>query len=197
MQAMLECTSGIITIETMLESSPFLWFHCEILKNKSKVAYFSLARNDSLPQVAKRLGFTLSNVTYYQSIEASIPEGVETIFIDGLSLLVDLGYPKVEILKFLKKCWQTNALLIISTSADPCLMQDENHKFLSTFLRHASTYIVELNALPTGRSLHVDGEIICRSGAQVANKISPVQHQFKLTDKTVNYFAKGLGKDVL
>ncbi|XP_023556414.1 elongator complex protein 6 [Octodon degus] len=110
------------------------------------------------------------------------------LLVDDLSVLLSLGVRAVTVLDFIHYCraavcveWKGNVVALVHDSRDT---EDEENDLLLSGLSHQSHLILRAEGLATGFCKDVHGD---RS----------LTYQYKIQDKTVSFFAKGLSPAVL
>ncbi|KAJ6655068.1 hypothetical protein lerEdw1_005972 [Lerista edwardsae] len=126
------------------------------------------------------------------------------LIVDNLSVLLSLGLRPVDVLDFLHYCRVTvisqlkgNVVVMVHSSDDS---EDEENELLATALRHQSNRILCAEGLATGfcKDIHGQLTIIHRSSWEKRAERDIVHiFQYKIQDKNVTFFARGMSAAVL
>ncbi|XP_036075338.1 elongator complex protein 6 isoform X2 [Rousettus aegyptiacus] len=126
------------------------------------------------------------------------------LLVDDLSVLLSLGMGAVAVLDFVHYCratvcWklQGNIVALVHDSGDT---QDEENDILLNGLSHQSHLILRAEGLATGfcRDVHGQLRILWRRPLwHPAQRDRSLTYQYKIQDKTVSFFAKGMSPAVL
>ncbi|NXL68287.1 ELP6 protein, partial [Chordeiles acutipennis] len=126
------------------------------------------------------------------------------LLVDDLSVLLSLGATPVAVLDFIHYCRVTvcsqlkgNIVVLVHSSEDS---EDEENKLVVTSLCHHSDLILWVEGLATGFCKDVHGQItiIRRLSLELMAEQDRVQiYQYKIQDKNVTFFARGLSAAVL
>ncbi|XP_054847273.1 elongator complex protein 6 [Eublepharis macularius] len=126
------------------------------------------------------------------------------LIVDDLSVLLSLGARPTDVLDFIHYCRVTvNSLLkgnmvVMEHSSDDS--EDEENELLVRALRHQSNRILWAEGLATGFCKDVHGQltIIHRSSWEKKAEKDLLQvYQYKIQDKNVTFFARGMSAAVL
>ncbi|XP_063159318.1 elongator complex protein 6 [Candoia aspera] len=126
------------------------------------------------------------------------------LIVDDLSVLLSLGVRLMDILNFIHYCRVTvnsqlkgNLVLMVHSSEDSV---DEESELLVKSLRHHCNSILWAEGLATGYCKEVHGQltIIRRSSweSRAARDLQRI-YQYKVQDKNVTFFARGMSAAVL
>ncbi|KFO33230.1 elongator complex protein 6 [Fukomys damarensis] len=125
------------------------------------------------------------------------------LLVDDLSVLLSLGVGAVAVLDFIHYCRATvcaelkgSMVALVHDSGD----EDEENDLLLSGLSHQSHLILRAEGLATGFCKDVHGQlrILWRRPSQpTALRDRSLTYQYKIQDKTVSFFAKGLSPAVL
>ncbi|NWQ70439.1 ELP6 protein, partial [Neopipo cinnamomea] len=126
------------------------------------------------------------------------------LLVDDLSVLLSLGARPVAVLDFIHYCrvcvcsqLQGNVVVLVHSSEDS---EDEDNELVVNSLCHHSDLILWAEGLATGFCKDVHGQIriIQRVSLQQAGEQDVVQiYQYKIQDRNVTFFARGLSAAVL
>ncbi|XP_003794587.1 elongator complex protein 6 isoform X3 [Otolemur garnettii] len=126
------------------------------------------------------------------------------LLVDDLSLLLSLGVGAVAVLDFVHYCRATvccefkgNVVALVHDSGDG---EDEENDILLNGLSHQSHLILRTEGLSTGfcRDVHGQLKILWRRPSQpTAQRDRSLIYQYKIQDKNVSFFAKGMSPAVL
>ncbi|NWY70783.1 ELP6 protein, partial [Erithacus rubecula] len=126
------------------------------------------------------------------------------LLLDDLSLLLSLGAAPVPVLDFIHYCrvsvccqLQGNVVVLVHSSEDS---EDEENELLVNSLCHHSDLILWAEGLATGfcKDVHGQIKIIKRLSLRQAAEQDQVQiYQYKIQDRNVTFFARGLSAAVL
>ncbi|XP_066101175.1 elongator complex protein 6 isoform X2 [Saccopteryx bilineata] len=126
------------------------------------------------------------------------------LLVDDLSVLLSLGVGAVAVLDLVHYCraavcWklQGNIVALVHDSGDT---EDEENDVLLNGLSHQSHLILRAEGLATGfcRDVHGQLKILWRRPSQpAAQRARSLTYQYKIQDKSVSFFAKGMSPAVL
>ncbi|KAM5234341.1 elongator complex protein 6 isoform 4-T6 [Hipposideros larvatus] len=126
------------------------------------------------------------------------------LLVDDLSVLLSLGMGAVAVLDFIHYCratvcWklQGNIVALVHDSGDA---EDEENDILLNGLSHQSHLILRAEGLATGfcRDVHGQLKVLWRRPPQpTAQRDRSLTYQYKIQDRSVSFFAKGLSPAVL
>ncbi|XP_063117157.1 elongator complex protein 6 isoform X1 [Cavia porcellus] len=126
------------------------------------------------------------------------------LLVDDLSVLLSLGVGAVAVLDFIHYCRATvctelkgNVVALVHDSGDS---EDEENDLLLSGLSHQSHLILRAEGLATGFCRDVHGQLRVlwrRPSWPAAQRDRSLTYQYKIQDKTVSFFAKGLSPAVL
>ncbi|XP_045845699.1 elongator complex protein 6 [Meles meles] len=126
------------------------------------------------------------------------------LLVDDLSVLLSLGLGAVAVLDFMHYCrvavcWEQkgNIVALVHDSGDA---EDEENDILLNGLSHQSHLILRAEGLATGfcRDVHGQLRILWRTPSQpAAQRDRSLSYQYKIQDKSVSFFAKGMSPAVL
>lgn len=126
------------------------------------------------------------------------------LLVDDLSVLLSLGVGVVAVLDFVHYCRATvcgdlkgNVVALVHESRD---MEDEDNDILLNGLSHQSHLILRAEGLATGFCKDVHGQLrILRrlASRSTARQERSLTYQYKIQDKNVSFFAKGMSPAVL
>lgn len=128
------------------------------------------------------------------------------LLIDDLSILVHLGIPSLDVVWLVG---YLQALTVGTAESKGCLAnfvhrdketEDEDINFLVKNLQHKSDLHLLVEGLPTGYSKEVHGQMLFRwaNVEQHEPSVTEVRTaQYKISDKNVHCFAKGMSSAVL
>nr|XP_020018971.1 elongator complex protein 6 isoform X2 [Castor canadensis]XP_020018972.1 elongator complex protein 6 isoform X2 [Castor canadensis] len=126
------------------------------------------------------------------------------LLVDDLSVLLSLGLGAVAVLDFIHYCratvcWELkgNVVALVHDRGDA---EDEENDILLNGLSHQSHLILRAEGLATGFCKDVHGQlrILWRRPSQpTAQRDRSLTYQYKIQDKTVSFFAKGMSPAVL
>ncbi|XP_042330718.1 elongator complex protein 6 [Sceloporus undulatus] len=126
------------------------------------------------------------------------------LIVDNLGVLLSLGVSLTDILDFIHYCrvgvnsqLKGNLVVLVHSSDDS---EDEENELLAKSLRHQSNRILWAQGLATGYCKDVHGEltIIQRSSWETrAERDLSCVYQYKIQDKNVLFFARGMSAAVL
>ncbi|XP_058933055.1 elongator complex protein 6 isoform X3 [Kogia breviceps] len=126
------------------------------------------------------------------------------LLVDDLSVLLSLGVGAVAVLDFVHYCratvcreWKGNVVALVHDSGDA---EDEENDILLNGLAHQSHLILRAEGLATGFCKDVHGQlrILWRRPSQpTAQRDRSLTYQYKIQDKNVSFFAKGMSPAVL
>jgi len=189
-----------------LECSPTLFLPLTLLKQyksldhpaQSAITYISLVHS-SITQIARKLGLDIPLMTRngqftMHDVSALVGEGRaldevldlcrgDLVIVDCITPLLYL-YPLPSIISFLTSLFSLNTSLILATNSD---IPVPANTYINTFIAHNTVKKITLVALKSGKSSHVDGEIVV--GEDVL--------QYKVGENGCRVFGRGLSRDVL
>ncbi|XP_072797278.1 elongator complex protein 6 isoform X5 [Vicugna pacos] len=126
------------------------------------------------------------------------------LLVDDLSVLLSLGVGAVAVLDFIHYCratvcWERkgNIVALVHDSGDA---EDEENDILLNGLSHQSHLILRAEGLATGfcKDVHGQLKILWRRPSQpTAPRDRSLTYQYKIQDKSVSFFAKGMSPAVL
>ncbi|XP_062423610.1 elongator complex protein 6 isoform X1 [Rhea pennata] len=126
------------------------------------------------------------------------------LLVDDLGVLLSLGASPVAVLDFVHYCrvavcsqLQGNVVVLAHSGDDS---EDEENELLVTSLCHHSDLILWAEGLATGfcKDVHGQLKIIRRASLQLGGEQDVLQiYQYKIQDKNVTFFARGLSAAVL
>ncbi|NXW52138.1 ELP6 protein, partial [Nyctiprogne leucopyga] len=126
------------------------------------------------------------------------------LLVDDLSVLLSLGATPVAVLDFIHYCRVTvcsqlkgNIVVLVHSNEDS---EDEENELVVTSLCHHSDLILWVEGLATGfcKDVHGQIKIIRRLSLELMAEQDHVQiYQYKIQDKNVTFFARGLSAAVL
>uniref|UniRef100_A0ABI8AQC8 Elongator complex protein 6 n=1 Tax=Felis catus TaxID=9685 RepID=A0ABI8AQC8_FELCA len=126
------------------------------------------------------------------------------LLVDDLSVLLSLGMGAVAVLDFIHYCratvcWERkgNIVALVHDSGDT---EDEENNILLNGLSHQSHLILRAEGLATGfcRDVHGQLRILWRTPSQpTTQRDQSLTYQYKIQDKSVSFFAKGMSPAVL
>lgn len=126
------------------------------------------------------------------------------LLVDDLSVLLSLGAGPVAVLDFVHYCratvcreWKGNIVALVHDRGDA---EDEESDVLLNGLSHQSHLILRAEGLATGfcKDVHGQLKILWRRPLQpTAHRDRSLTYQYKIQDKSVSFFAKGMSPAVL
>ncbi|XP_055985141.1 elongator complex protein 6 [Sorex fumeus] len=125
------------------------------------------------------------------------------LLVDDLSVLLSLGMGAVSVLDFVHYCratvcWQLkgNVVALVHDRGDA---EDEENNLLLNGLCHQSHLVLRAEGLATGfcRDVHGQLRILWRPTQTTAQRDRSLTYQYKIQDKNVSFFAKGMSPAVL
>ncbi|XP_052665105.1 elongator complex protein 6 isoform X1 [Harpia harpyja] len=126
------------------------------------------------------------------------------LLVDDLSVLLSLGATPVAVLDFIHYCRVTvcyqlkgNIVVLVHSNEDS---EDEENELIVNSLCHHSDLILWVEGLATGfcKDVHGQIKIIRRVSLELTAEQDLVQiYQYKIQDKNVTFFARGLSAAVL
>ncbi|XP_053324038.1 elongator complex protein 6 [Spea bombifrons] len=126
------------------------------------------------------------------------------LIVDDGSVLLSLGVSAVQVLDFIHYCQATvcgknkgNVLCLVHNDSDG---EDEENELLVKSLWHRSTLILQAEGLQTGFCKDVHGQLLITRRALIrggGEKDRSAVYQYKIQDKNVTFFARGLSAAVL
>ncbi|KAM5292702.1 elongator complex protein 6 isoform 5-T5 [Ctenodactylus gundi] len=126
------------------------------------------------------------------------------LLVDDLSVLLSLGVGAVAVLDFVHYCraavcgeLKGNMVALVHDSGDA---EDEENDILLNGLSHQSHLILRAEGLATGFCKDVHGQlrILWRRPSQpTAQRDRSLTYQYKIQDKNVSFFAKGMSPAIL
>ncbi|XP_075070294.1 elongator complex protein 6 [Mixophyes fleayi] len=141
--------------------------------------------------------------TLYDFIRAAlVPSAGEqwtcpVLIVDDVSLLLSLGVTSLQVLDFIHYCratvcseYQGNLVCLLQRDEES---EDEDNELLMKSLCHQSSLILQVEGLTTGYCKDVHGELTITRKQQKQS----VVYQYKIQDKMVSFFARGLSAAVL
>ncbi|CAH6777639.1 elongator complex protein 6 [Phodopus roborovskii] len=147
----------------------------------------------------------------YQFVQDSLKpvDGGETpwkypvLLVDNLSVLLSLGLGAVAVLDFVQYCRATvccelkgNVVALVHDHKDA---EDKENDILLNGLSHQSHLVLRAEGLATGFCKDVHGQlrILWRRSQPTARRDRSLTYQYKIQDKNVSFFAKGMSPAVL
>ncbi|NXS57773.1 ELP6 protein, partial [Brachypteracias leptosomus] len=129
---------------------------------------------------------------------------VPVLLVDDLSVLLSLGATPVAVLDFIHYCrvmvcsqLQGNIVVLAHSDEDS---EDEENELVVTSLCHHSDLVLWVEGLATGfcKDIHGQIKIIKRLSLELTGEQDHVQiYQYKIQDKSVTFFARGLSAALL
>ncbi|KAK1332739.1 hypothetical protein QTO34_007422 [Cnephaeus nilssonii] len=125
------------------------------------------------------------------------------LLVDDLSVLLSLGVGAVAVLDFIHYCracvcgrLQGNIVALVHASGDA---EDEESDLLLNGLSHQSHLVLRAEGLATGfcRDVHGQLRVLWRTPSPPAPRGRSLTFQYKIQDKSVSFFAKGMSPAVL
>lgn len=126
------------------------------------------------------------------------------LLVDNLSVLLSLGLGAVAVLDFMQYCratvcckWKGNVVALVHDDRDA---EDEENDILLNGLSHQSHLVLRAEGLATGFCKDVHGQlrILWRRPAQpTTQRDRSLTYQYKIQDKNVSFFAKGMSPAIL
>ncbi|KAM5189429.1 elongator complex protein 6 isoform 1-T1 [Callospermophilus lateralis] len=126
------------------------------------------------------------------------------LLVDDLSVLLSLGLGAVAVLDFIHYCRATvcqelkgNVVALVHDSGDA---EDEENDILLNGLSHQSHLILRAEGLATGFCKDVHGQLRIlwrRPLKPTAQRDRSLTYQYKIQDKSVSFFAKGMSPAIL
>jgi hypothetical protein len=138
--------------------------------------------------------------------EGSDDQSQTIIIIDDLTVLISIGINISDIVSFLTVCRQATNCDTIDRGSLVCFIRvdsdvdDQEAMKLMLYLQHCCRLHVQLSGLSTGLSQSVHGNMLVEKRAPVQTcpgNILRSEMQYKVLDKSVDIFSKGLSVDVL
>ncbi|KAM6282526.1 elongator complex protein 6 [Porphyrio hochstetteri] len=155
-------------------------------------------------------GSTSNLKALFDFIQTSLsPSGSDSwkgpvLLVDDLSVLLSLGAAPVAVLDFIHYCRVTvcsqlkgNVVVLVHSNEES---EDEENELVVNSLCHHSDLILWAEGLATGfcRDVHGQIKIIKRVSLELAAEQDLIQiYQYKIQDKNVTFFARGLSAAVL
>ncbi|XP_004449777.2 elongator complex protein 6 [Dasypus novemcinctus] len=179
---------------------------------KSSVDVFFRAQEEPHPLQFLREASAQSLQPLYEFVREALKpvDGDEAVWrypvllVDDLSVLLSLGVGAVAVLDFVQYCratvcWELkgNMVALVHDSGDA---EDEENDMLLNGLSHQSHLILRAEGLATGFCKDVHGQlrILWRGPSQpTAQQDRSVTYQYKIQDKNVSFFARGMSPAVL
>lgn len=126
------------------------------------------------------------------------------LLVDNLSVLLSLGVGAVAVLDFMQYCRATVCCElkgnVVALVHDTEGAEDEENNILLNGLSHQSHLILRTQGLATGFCKDVHGQLSIlwrRSSQPTAQRARSLTYQYKIQDKNVSFFAKGMSRAVL
>lgn len=126
------------------------------------------------------------------------------LIVDNLSVLLSLGLRPVDVLDFLHYCRVTvisqlkgNIVVMVRSSNES---EDEENEMLATAVRHQSHRILWAEGLATGFCRDIHGQLTIRQQSSWEKRAEGDRvrvFQYKIQDKNVTFFARGMSAAVL
>ncbi|KAM6169546.1 elongator complex protein 6 isoform 5-T5 [Rhynchocyon petersi] len=179
---------------------------------KSSVDFFFRAQEEPHPLQFLRKASTEDLQPLYEFVQEALKPvdsghavwRCPVLLVDDLSVLLSLGVGPVAVLDFVQYCratvcWQLkgNIVALVHDSGDA---EDEENDILLNGLSHQSHLILRAEGLATGfcRDVHGQLTILWRRPAQsTAQRERCLTYQYKIQDKSVSFFARGMSPAVL
>ncbi|XP_037705744.1 elongator complex protein 6 isoform X2 [Choloepus didactylus] len=179
---------------------------------KSSVELFFRAQEETHPLQFLREANTGNLQPLYEFVQEALKpvDGEETawkypvLLVDDLSVLLSLGMGAVAVLDFVQYCratvcWELkgNMVALVHDSGDA---EDEENDLLLNGLSHQSHLILRAEGLATGfcRDVHGQLRILWRRPLQpTAQQDRSLTYQYKIQDKNVSFFARGMSPAIL
>ncbi|XP_069815301.1 elongator complex protein 6 [Dendropsophus ebraccatus] len=121
------------------------------------------------------------------------------LIIDDVGVLLSLGTTTLQVLDFIHYC--RASVCSRYQGAVVCLLQgddgleDDDNELLRRSLCHQSSLVLQVDGLVTGFCKDVHGQLTITR--RTLDGARPVIYQYKIQDKTVSFFARGLSAAVL
>ncbi|XP_040287394.1 elongator complex protein 6 [Bufo bufo] len=141
----------------------------------------------------------------YDFITAALapPVGEEwkcpVLIVDDVGVLLSLGVPAIQVLDFIHYCrasvcskYQGNVVCLLQGDDGS---EDADNELLLRSLCHQSRLILQAEGLATGFCKEVHGQLTITRRTQ--DKDQTVIYQYRIHDKSVSFFARGLSAAVL
>lgn len=147
--------------------------------------------------------YTFVEDTLKPSDSGESPWKYPVLLVDNLSVLLSLGVGPVAVLDFVQYCRATvccelkgNMVALVHDSEGA---EDEENDILLSGLSHQSHLILRAEGLATGFCKDVHGQlsILWRRPRPTAQRARSLTYQYKIQDKNVSFFAKGMSPAVL
>ncbi|KAM4821595.1 elongator complex protein 6 isoform 1-T1 [Thomomys bottae] len=123
------------------------------------------------------------------------------LLVDDLSVLLSLGLGAVAVLDFVHYCratvcWelQGNVVALLHNSGEA---EDEENDLLLNGLSHQSHLILQAEGLSTGFCKDVHGQLKILWRFPTGRRDRSLTYQYKIQDKNVSFFAKGMSPAIL
>ncbi|KAM8967505.1 elongator complex protein 6 [Pelodytes ibericus] len=126
------------------------------------------------------------------------------LIVDDVSVLLSLGVTALQVLDFMHYCRATvcckykgNVLCLVHSD---CPSEDEENELLVKTLCHQSSLILQADGLLTGFCKDLHGQLTITQRPLIRGKGEKDQsevYQYKIQDKNVTFFARGLSAAVL
>ncbi|XP_027625103.1 elongator complex protein 6 [Tupaia chinensis] len=125
------------------------------------------------------------------------------LLVDDLSVLLSLGVGAVAVLDFVHYCRATvcselkgNLVALVHDNGDA---EDQENDILLNGLSHQSHLVLRAEGLATGFCKDVHGQlrILWRASQPTAQRGRSLTFQYKIQDKSVTFFAKGMSPAIL
>ncbi|XP_021503580.1 elongator complex protein 6 isoform X1 [Meriones unguiculatus] len=181
-----------------LKSSVDILFHAQD-KEPHPLQFLRDASTGNLQSLYKFVQDTLMPVD-----SGDTPWKYPVLLVDNLSVLLSLGMRAVAVLDFMQYCRATvccklkgNVVALVHDNSDA---DDEENDTLLNGLSHQSHLILRAEGLATGFCKDVHGQlsILWRKLSQTtAQRDRSLTYQYKIQDKNVSFFAKGMSPAVL
>ncbi|XP_028742708.1 elongator complex protein 6 [Peromyscus leucopus] len=180
-----------------LKSSVGLFFHTQEAPHPCR--YLRVASAGNLQLLYEFVQDTLKPVDGGET-----PWKYPVLLVDDLSVLLSLGVGAVSVLDFMQYCravicceWKGNVVALVHDSENA---GDEENDVLLSGLSHQSHLILRAEGLATGFCKDVHGQlrILWRRPSQpTTQRDRSLTYQYKIQDKNVSFFAKGMSPAIL
>ncbi|XP_069066983.1 elongator complex protein 6 [Pleurodeles waltl] len=126
------------------------------------------------------------------------------LLVDDLSVLLSLGVKAIQVVDFIHYCKTTicshlkGNIVALAHSIDDS--DDNENELVVSFLRHQSSLMLEAEGLVTGfcKDVHGQLKITWKGPCHVkGEKDQSKVYQYKIQDKNVSFFARGLSSAVI
>ncbi|MEJ1285842.1 elongator complex protein 6 isoform X1 [Cricetulus griseus] len=178
---------------------------------KSSVDIFFHAQEEPHPLQFLREASAGNLQSLYQFVRDSLkpvdsgetPWKFPVLLVDNLSVLLSLGLEAVAVLDFMQYCRATvccelkgNVVALVHDNRDA---EDKENGILLNGLSHQSHLVLRAEGLATGFCKDVHGQlrILWRRLQPTARRDQSLTYQYKIQDKNVSFFAKGMSPAIL